>query len=129
VNTEYPERHSLFAAILNVQDIPGLDGNTFFMDFAIMVEIDIRQHADAAPDRDLFIARLWSSNSVLVTLPGWFFSLVNNRDQIALDAPKSVINGLDDALHKYQDPDKTFQRENNCCSLRIMCYSAASRRF
>jgi hypothetical protein len=109
---------SLFAAIFNIHDLPGLDGRTYYHGFCIMYEFDIR-HADMDPTRDVFMARVWNTNSIIVTMPGWPFSLLHDRDLIAKELPACVRDGLDDALHKYTEPDQIHMRESRTFLLQF----------
>ncbi len=76
-----------------------------------MYEFDIR-HADLDPNRDVFMARVWNSNSILVTMPGWPYSLLHDRNAIANELHSCVRDGLDDVLHKYNEPDQIHIRES-----------------
>ena len=83
-----------------------------------MLEADLR-HADADPNRDVFNAKIWSHNAVLVTIPGWPFSLIHDRDSLSKELDRCVRDGLDDVLHKYTEPDQTYLRETKSYLLQF----------
>ena len=56
--------------------------------------------------QDVYRARIWSNNSILITFPAWDYSLLHNRDTYAarlkgVKAPAGIIDAVDDALHTY----------------------------
>ena len=62
---------------------------------------------DTSSDR--YKARLWTDNSILITVPAWPYSLHRNRDALAKNIQKNpscmnhIVDSLDNALHQNQD--------------------------
>ena len=68
--------------------------------------------------QDVYRARIWSNNSILITFPAWEYSLLYNRDTYAAglkatNAPAGIIDAVDDALHTYHD-DLSGNQESGC---------------
>ena len=58
--------------------------------------------------QDVYRARIWSKNSILITSSAWEYSLLYNRDMYeaglkVTNAPAGIIDAVDDALHTYND--------------------------
>ena len=81
-----------------MKDIQGLDGKTWFFGFCIMMEIDIRYLLDS-PGKNVYIARLRSNNTVLLTFPGWEYLLLNNLDLFEDQIGEAITDAIDDAIH------------------------------
>ena len=69
-------------------------------------------------DQDVYRARIWSNNSILITIPAWEYSLLHNRDTyeaglIVTKAPARIIDAVDDALHTYHD-NLNGNQESGC---------------
>ena len=75
-------------------------------------------YANNDEHQDVYRARIWSNNSILITFPAWEYSLLHNRDTYAAGlkgtkAPAGIIDAVDDALHTYHDNLKGNQ-ESGC---------------
>ena len=65
-------------------------------------------YANNDEHQDVYRARIWSNNSILITFPAWDYSLLHNRDTYAaglrgVKAPAGIIDAVDDALHTHHD--------------------------
>jgi hypothetical protein len=99
VNLNRPERNRK-VLVFPMKDIDGLDPGTQFTGYYIMYQIDIRHIADDA-SVEFYKGRVFTSNSVLLRLPSWPYSVLHNRDEIALSVNATACGALDDARHSF----------------------------
>ena len=92
-----PENHDPFAVILPAIDIPGIDGKTFYHGFILWYEYDIR--ALFSSEEDVVKARIWTKNSVLVTVYAVNKKLEDDRDNMQLRTHER--NALDNFHFSY----------------------------
>lgn len=50
---------------------------------------------------DMYKARIFSSNSVLLQVPAWSFSVLSNRDEFDGVVTPNLTNAMDDARHDF----------------------------
>ena len=68
--------------------------------------------------QDVYRARVWSKNSILITFPAWEYSLLYNRDMYeagvkTTNTQAGIIDALDDALHTHHD-NLNGNQESGC---------------
>jgi hypothetical protein len=98
VDLERPERNGQLAGIFKIKDIEGLDGRTWYYGICILMEIDIRYLLDS-PGKNVYTARLRGDHTVLLTVPGWTYLLLNNLDLFETQVGVAITDGIDDAIH------------------------------
>lgn len=99
-NVERPERNRELL-VFPIADIPG-EKNQMFRGYYIMVPMDIRFVLES-PTVSMYSARVFTSKSVLIQLPGWMYSPLNDREQFEKIVGENVTHSMDDARHAYYE--------------------------
>jgi hypothetical protein len=99
VNIKTPEANRE-ALVFPLTDIKGVDSKKHFCDYYIMLPMDIR-YILGDTEVEFYKARVFSSNSVLVTLPSWPYGPLMDRDEAAANVDDCVTNAMDNARHAY----------------------------
>jgi hypothetical protein len=100
VNINHPERNRE-VLVFPLRDIEGLDqGTTRYYGYYIMHQIDIRHIADD-PTVEFYNARVFTSNSLLLKVPAWPYSMLQNREEISAHVSTTVTDAIDDARHNF----------------------------
>jgi hypothetical protein len=83
-NTKFPEDNRELHSVDCVEYIDGLDNKSSYNGFDIWLEIDVRWTLDTVHDDtkdDPFCARVFSRNTVLLTMPGVPYVTRYDRDK------------------------------------------------
>jgi hypothetical protein len=99
-NVEHPERNRE-VLVFPIVDIPG-EKNQFFTGYYIMTPMDIRFVIDE-PTVSFYDARVFTNKSVLIQLPGWLYSPLNDREEFKKHLTDNVTNAMDDSRHEYYE--------------------------
>jgi hypothetical protein len=83
-----------------MKDMDGLEKGNQYYGYYIMYQMDIRHIVDD-PSIEFYKARVFTSNSLLVKVPAWPYSVLYNRDEILKNVSTTVTDGLDDARHVF----------------------------
>jgi hypothetical protein len=98
-NVERPERNRE-VLVFPIVDIPG-EKNQVFTGYYIMTPMDIRFVIDE-PTISFYNARVFTNrSSVLIQLPGWLYSPLNDREEFKKHVTENVTNAMDDCRHAY----------------------------
>jgi hypothetical protein len=100
VNIQRPERNRE-VLVFPTKDIDGLETGTQFTGHYMMHQIDIRHIADD-PSVEFYKGRVFTSNSVLLRVPAFPYSILHNRDEIAANVSATTSDALDDARHSFE---------------------------
>jgi hypothetical protein len=99
-NIERPERNRE-VLVFPIVDIPG-EKNQVFTGYYIMTPMDIRFVMDE-PTISFYNARVFTNKSVLIKLPGWLYSPLNDREEFKQRVTDNVTNAMDDCRHAYYE--------------------------
>ena len=101
VNIDCPEANREFS-IFSVNDIQGAkDQNSYHFGYFICFPIEHRWYIEDE-NVEHYKARVFSNNQVLITVPSFDFTLLNNRDAlVATNFPDYVIDAMDDTRHRF----------------------------
>ena len=86
--------------VFPIKDVPGIDGKSHYDGFEILHQLDARWVLDDL-QVDMYKARIFSSNSVLLQVPAWSFSVLANRDEFDGVVTPNLTNAMDDARHEF----------------------------
>jgi hypothetical protein len=86
--------------VFPIKDVPGVDGKSHYDGFEILHQLDARWVMDDL-QVDMYKARIFSSNSVLLQVPAWSFSVLSNRDEFDGVVTPNLTNAMDDARHDF----------------------------
>jgi hypothetical protein len=99
VNVDRPElNREVF--VFQVKDVPGIDGKSHYDGFEILHPLDVRWVLDDDQE-DMYKARIFSSNSILLQVPAWSYSVLANHDEFDSIATSNLTNAMDDARHDF----------------------------
>lgn len=104
VNVDRPEDNRE-VTVFSLSDIPGVkDTAAHFFGHWITLPMDIRHVYDDEKTK-WYKARLWSENSVLLSVPAFPYSLLHNREEMSRSGklPDYVVSGMDDGRHVYDE--------------------------
>ncbi len=83
-----------------MRDIKGLGQGAGYYGYYVMYQIDIRHIADDSTVK-FYKARAFPSNSLLIKLPAWPYTILHNRDEIEAHVSTPVTDAIDDARHDF----------------------------
>jgi hypothetical protein len=86
--------------IFPVKDLPGIDGKSHYDGFQILHPLDVRWVLDDS-EVEMYKARIFSSNSVLLQVPAWSYSVMADRDEFAATVTPNLTNAMDNARHEF----------------------------
>ena len=113
VNTKRPEANRE-VTVYDLERIPGVGDqkDTLFKGFWITMPIDIRFIVDDE-NTTHWKARVFSKNTVLLSIQAWDYTHLHGRDQLANVVSENVLEAIDDAQHDYasQPCDKKQARK------------------
>jgi hypothetical protein len=96
VNVDRPELNREVVLVFQIKDVPGVDGKSHYDGF----EMDVCWVLED-PEVDMYKARIFSSNSVLLQVPAWSYSMLVNCDELDATVTSNLTNAMDDARHEY----------------------------
>jgi hypothetical protein len=99
VNVDRPELNRE-VYVFPIKDVPGVDEKSHFDGFAILHPLDVRWVLDDLQE-DMHKARVFSSNSILLQVPAWSYSVLTNRDEFDSVVTSNLTNAMDDARHDF----------------------------
>jgi hypothetical protein len=88
------------ALIIPLSDIQGVDLKKHLCGYYSMLPMDL-WYIMVDIKVEFYKARVFSSNSVLVTVPLWPYGPLMNRDETARHVDECVTNAMDNARHQY----------------------------
>jgi len=99
VNTKCPEANRE-VIVCDLERIPGAgeEKDTLFKGFWMTLPIDIRFIADDESTTH-WKARVFSSNTVLLSIQAWDYTHLNGRDQLENAVTENVLEAIDDSQH------------------------------
>jgi hypothetical protein len=87
--------------VFQIKDIPGVDGKSHYDGFEILHQLDVRWVLDDL-QVEMYKARIFSSNSVLLQVPAWsYYSVLANRDEFDAVVTSNLTNAMDDVRHDF----------------------------
>jgi hypothetical protein len=105
VNINRPELNRE-VLVYQIKDVPGIDGKSHFDGFQILHPLDVRWVLEDS-QVDMYKARIFSSNSVLLQVPSWSYSVLSDRDEFASVGTTNLTNAMDDARHEFYAKKET----------------------
>jgi hypothetical protein len=99
VNVNRPELNRE-VLVFQIKDVPGIDGKSHFDGFQILHPLDVRWVMDD-PQVEMYKARIFASNSVLLQVPAWSYSVMAARDEFAATVTANLTNAMDDVRHEF----------------------------
>lgn len=101
-DTLLPEMNRDCAMVMKVDRIEGTGvyKDYLYHGFCVVLKVDARRLAET--NRDIYKGRVWTDDSILITLPAWDSTFEKNRNEIQnyKGATEAFMNGLDDARDK-----------------------------
>jgi len=111
VNVDCPERNREFL-VYPAEHIPGAKSDQeLYFGYFILIPADNRWYKDSR-EVEHYKARVFSSNSLMVTVPAFDYTMLHNQDelkQLKSRFPEYAINAIDHACHEY-DKNKTSRQ-------------------
>jgi hypothetical protein len=86
--------------VFPLKDIKGIDGKSHFDGFQILHRLDVRWVLDD-PQVEMYKARIFASNSVLLQVPAWSYSVMADREEFAATVTPNLTNAMDNARHEF----------------------------
>ena len=104
VNTAHPEanREVMVYDLDRIQGAGEANKNTLYKGFWICLPIDVRFILDDV-NTEHWKARVFSSNSVLLSIQAWNYSHLYDRDELETNVDENVLEAIDNCHHGLED--------------------------